>query len=61
MALMFAGCPIHEGNISIGEICLFCEHYAGKKGDLFYPLKWCKHPDNLKRRDRFLKKRRELI
>ncbi len=61
MTLMFNGCPIYKGKIKAEDKCLFCRYYTGNKGDLFYPLKWCKHPDNIKRRNSFFKKRREML
>ncbi|KKN90830.1 hypothetical protein LCGC14_0224130 [marine sediment metagenome] len=61
MSLIFTGCPIHEGEINVEDVCLFCRYYTGNKEDVFYPLKWCRHPDNIKKRDSYFKKRRELM
>ena len=54
MGLMFGGCPIYEGDINVEEKCLKCEYFTGRRMDFHYPLRWCRHPDILKRKRKFL-------
>lgn len=50
ITMVFNGCPIHKGEINVEEKCLPCPYYSGDTGDFFFILKWCKHPDIVKKR-----------
>lgn len=56
MSLLFAGCPIHKGEISVEEKCFNCEYFLGKQF-LFYTVdRWCSHPEIANRLDKIRKK-----
>lgn len=53
MSRIFGGCPIYKGDINVEEKCLECEYFTGRKSDFFYVLRWCRHPDIIKRKEVF--------
>jgi len=41
--LLFAGCPIHKGEISVEEKCFNCKYF--RRSGLYYGVKrFCFHP-----------------
>jgi len=49
MSLLFAGCPIHEGEISVEEKCFNCKYFLGKQFIFYTVDRWCSHPEITKR------------